>query len=225
MSNGSVQGGLYAITDSSLIPTCELANRVARAIAGGATIIQYRDKESTANERYQEAGALSALCRLHDIPLIINDDVELAAAVGAAGVHLGKTDTTLDQARNRLGAKAIIGVSCYNELERATAAAEAGASYVAFGRFFPSLSKPLAVAAEPALLQQARKQIELPIVAIGGITPDNGGLLIEAGADLLAVIHGVFGQANIQAAAAGYNLLFHNQQNTGHKEYFHDPIS
>jgi len=210
MGNGLPAVGLYAITDSSLIPTGELTSRVARAIAGGATIIQYRDKESTANERYQEAGALSALCRLYDIPLIINDDVELAAAVGAAGVHLGKTDTTLNQARNRLGSEAIIGVSCYNELDRATAAAQSGANYVAFGRFFPSLSKPVAVAAEPALLQQARKLIDLPIVAIGGVTPDNGGLLIEAGADLLAVIHGVFGQADIQAAAAGYNLLFHN---------------
>ncbi len=211
MSNGSVAGGLYAITDSSLIPSGELVNRVARAIAGGAALIQYRDKQSTASERLREASTLVALCRQHDIPLIINDDVELAAAVGAAGVHLGKTDATLELARNRLGAKAIIGVSCYNELDRATAAAKAGANYVAFGRFFPSLSKPVAVAADPALLQQARKLIDLPIVAIGGITPDNGGLLIKAGADLLAVIHGVFGQADIQAAAAGYNQLFHTQ--------------
>jgi len=208
MNTGSVPGGLYAITDSSLTPGSDLANQVARAIAGGASIIQYRDKQSAANKRYQQAGALSVLCRQHDIPLIINDDVELAAAVGAAGVHLGKTDATLSQARNRLGAKAIIGVSCYNELDRATAAAKSGANYVAFGRFFPSRSKPVAVMAEPALLQQARKLIELPIVAIGGITPDNGGPLIAAGADLLAVIHGVFGQADIQTAAAGYNLLF-----------------
>ena len=219
MNHGSVAGGLYAITDSSLIPGGELADRVARAIAGGAAIIQYRDKQSTANARLHAAGALSELCRQHDIPLIINDDVELAATVGAAGVHLGKTDASVDQARNRLGAKAIIGVSCYNELERATAAAKAGANYVAFGRFFPSRSKPVAVAAEPALLQQARQLIELPIVAIGGITPDNGGLLLAAGADLLAVIHGVFGQADIQAAAAGYTRLFQN------KEIFHDPIS
>jgi thiamine-phosphate pyrophosphorylase len=225
MGYGSVAGGLYAITDSSLIPTGELANRVARAIAGGATIIQYRDKQSTANERHQQAVTLAALCRQHDIPLIINDNIELAAAVGAAGVHLGKTDATLNQARNRLGTEAIIGVSCYNELERATAAAKSGATYVAFGRFFPSRSKPVAVPAEPALLQQARKLIDLPIVAIGGITPDNGGQLIAAGADLLAAIHGVFGQADIQAAAAGYNRLFHDQSNPGHKEDFHDPIS
>ena len=212
MGSSLVPSGLYAITDGSLIPRGELANRVARAIAGGASIIQYRDKQSPVNQRYQEAGALSALCRQHDIPLIINDDVELAAAVGAAGVHLGKTDATVDQARNRLGTAAIIGVSCYNELERATAAAKAGANYVAFGRFFLSRSKPGAAAAEPVLLQQARKLIDLPIVAIGGITPDNGELLIEAGADLLAVIHGVFGQADIQTAAAGYNQLFHTQQ-------------
>ena len=211
MSSGSVPGGLYAITDSSLIPRSELANRVALAIAGGTTIIQYRDKESTASERLHDASTLVTLCRQHDIPLIINDDVELAAAVGAAGVHLGKTDATVDQARNRLGTAAIIGVSCYNELERATAAAKAGADYVAFGRFFLSRSKRGAAAAEPVLLQQARKLIDLPIVAIGGITPDNGELLIEAGADLLAVIHGVFGQADIQAAAAGYNQLFHTQ--------------
>ena len=111
MSNGSVAGGLYAITDSSLIPAGELVNRVAQAIAGGATLIQYRDKQSTASERLHEASTLVTLCRQHDIPLIINDDVELAAAVGAAGVHLGKTDATVDQARNRLGTAAIIGVS------------------------------------------------------------------------------------------------------------------
>jgi thiamine-phosphate pyrophosphorylase len=148
------------------------------------------------------------LCRERGIPLIINDDIELAAASAAAGVHLGQNDAPVGQARRRLGPQAIIGVSCYNQLERARAAASMGASYVAFGRFFPSRTKPGTVSAQPALLAQSRKEIDLPIAAIGGITPENGAELIDAGADLLAVIHGVFGQPDIKAAAQAYAALF-----------------
>jgi thiamine-phosphate pyrophosphorylase len=200
--------GLYAITDSQLIPPAELAGRVSQAIAGGATIIQYRDKQRPPRERLQEATTLADLCRQCHVPLIINDDVELAAAVAAAGVHLGKGDTTPGQARKRLGKTAIIGISCYNQLERARHAVAAGADYLAFGRFFPSSSKPEAVPASPSLLTEARARFDLPLVAIGGITPANGRTLIEAGADLLAVIHGVFGQPDVRAAAEAYAALF-----------------
>ncbi|MAT65105.1 MAG: hypothetical protein CMN57_05635 [Gammaproteobacteria bacterium] len=136
----------------------------------------------------------------------------MAAAAGAHGVHLGRDDAAVTAARERLGPRAIIGVSCYNELDRARQAARLGADYVAFGRFFPSRTKPQAVQAEPALLTAARRELGLPLVAIGGITPENGGLLLAAGADMLAVIHGVFGAADIEAAARGYTALFSNRR-------------
>jgi thiamine-phosphate pyrophosphorylase len=204
----SLPRGLYAITDSHLIPADTLTDQVAAAIRGGAAVIQYRDKSSSPEQRQQQAAALVSLCHDHGIALIINDDAELAAAVGADGVHLGKADSTLRSVRKRLGAGAIIGMSCYNEFERAVAAASEGADYVAFGRFFPSQSKPDAVAADPELLRQARQQLSIPVVAIGGITPENGAPLITAGAQLLAAIHGVFGQADVQAAARRYAELF-----------------
>jgi thiamine-phosphate pyrophosphorylase len=204
----SLPRGLYAITDSHLIPADKLTGQVAAAIRGGAAVIQYRDKSSSPAQRQQQAAALVSLCHDHGIPLIINDDVELAVAVGAHGVHLGKADSTVRSARKQLGANAIIGVSCYNELERAVEAASEGADYVAFGRFFPSQSKPDTVTADPELLRQARQRLGIPVVAIGGITPENGQPLITAGAQLLAAIHGVFGQADVQAAARRYAELF-----------------
>ena len=200
--------GLYAITDSRLTPPGTMIERVSLAIDGGAAVIQYREKLLTLEERRRQAWALAELCHERDIPLIINDDIELAAACGAAGVHLGQDDAPVGRARRRLGRRAIIGVSCYNQLERARTAAGMDASYVAFGRFFPSKSKPGAQQAQPALLKQARREIKLPIVAIGGITPENGAELVHAGADLLAVIHGVFGQTDIRAAAQAYAALF-----------------
>ena len=211
--------GLYAITDSRLLTRGTLIEQVSLAIDGGAVLIQYREKCLPREIRSRQAQALATLCRERDIPLIINDDIELAAACGASGVHLGQDDVPVSQARRRLGRQAIIGVSCYNQLERAHAAAGTSASYVAFGRFFSSNTKPGAVQALPALLTQARRKIRLPIVAIGGITPENGGGLIHAGADLLAVIHGVFGQSDIRAAAHSYDALFgtrheRNQSNT-----------
>ncbi|MBI5463224.1 MAG: thiamine phosphate synthase [Gammaproteobacteria bacterium] len=200
--------GLYAITDPQLIPGDALLPAVTAALRGGARVIQYRDKSHDVARRRTQAAALVELCRHHDALLIVNDDVELAAEVGASGVHLGRDDADLHAARTRLGTTAIIGMSCYNQLTRAQAAADAGANYVAFGRFFPSLTKPDALAAEPDLLRAARRALALPLVAIGGITPDNGGPLIEAGADMLAVIHGVFGQPDIEAAARRFADLF-----------------
>jgi thiamine-phosphate pyrophosphorylase len=200
--------GLYAIADSHLLARGSLIEQVSLAIDGGAALIQYREKHRSREECGHDARALATLCKERNIPLIINDDIELAAVCGAAGVHLGRDDASVSRARRRLGRRAIIGVSCYNQLERAQAAAVTGASYVAFGRFFPSNTKPGAVQALPALLTQARRDIKLPIVAIGGITPENGAELIQAGADLLAVVEGLFGQADIRAAAQAYAALF-----------------
>ena len=208
MMQNALNPGLYAITDEQLTAPEQLAQCVGEAIAGGATVIQYRNKQGTAAQRQQQAVALLQLCRQQHIPLLVNDDITLAASIKADGVHLGKTDTSLQQARQQLGPHAIIGISCYNSLERAVSAAHAGASYVAFGRFFSSRSKPDAQPADATLLLQARRQLHLPIVAIGGITPENGQALLDAGADLLAAIHGVFGQPDIRAAASAYAALF-----------------
>ena len=208
MARPSPGRGLYAITDRRLIPEAELVERVREAIDGGAAIIQYRDKSSAQATRLEQAAALAALCRRHQVPLIINDDIELAAAVNADGVHLGIDDASIRTARAQLGEDAIIGVSCYNQLERAVEAVAAGADYVAFGRFFASKTKPNTVTADIDLLTAARQQLRVPIVAIGGITPDNGAALIAAGADYLAAIDGVFGQGDVFAAAQSYAVLF-----------------
>jgi thiamine-phosphate pyrophosphorylase len=200
--------GLYAIADRTYLAADAFVPAVRAALAGGARVIQYRDKSSDPDTRTRIAGELNALCRDAGMPFLINDDLALARSVGAAGVHLGRDDPEIGKARAALGDNAVIGVSCYNDLDRARAAQAAGADYVAFGRFFPSRTKPQAVPATSELLRAARAALEIPIVAIGGITPENGGSLIEAGADALAVIAGVFGQPDIRAAAARYALLF-----------------
>ncbi len=211
MQPAALPSGLYVITDSQPVPADRLVDRVALAIAGGAVMVQFRDKQNPAAQRERTAVALAEMCRQRGVPLIINDDIGLAARVDAAGVHLGQGDATPGEARARLGDQAIIGVSCYNRLERARQAQAAGASYVAFGRFFPSTTKPGAVQARTALLTEARRELELPVVAIGGITPENGSTLVAAGAHLLAVVHGVFGQTDTRAAARHYANLFETQ--------------
>lgn len=196
--------GLYAITDG---PRDDLLAVVRAALEGGATLLQYRDKTHAADRRLREARALAALCGEFEVPLIINDDVDLAAASGAAGVHLGEDDARLAVARARLGADAIIGVSCYDSLARAREAAQAGADYLAFGAFFPTTTKRVTRYATPALLRDARP-LGLPLVAIGGITPENAGPLVAAGADYLAVVSAVFGACDVRAAARRFAALF-----------------
>ncbi len=200
--------GLYAITDSKLLSPERMVEAVALAIQGGAVMIQYRDKGDDPMRRQWEASDLSNMCRPLGVPLIINDDVELAAQVMARGVHLGKGDADIASARAKLGPNAIIGVSCYNDLACALAAEKAGADYIAFGSFFPSRTKPSAVKAEAELLRQAKQQLSIPVVAIGGITTDNGAQLVEAGADMLAVITELFGQADVLGAAEKFSRLF-----------------
>jgi thiamine-phosphate pyrophosphorylase len=196
--------GLYAITDG---PRADLVDACAAAIEGGAAILQYRDKTSDRARRRDEASALAALCARQRVPLIVNDDVELAAGIGAAGVHLGEDDADIAAARYRLGNSAIIGVSCYASLERARKLAAVGADYLAFGAFYPSATKPHNRRAEADLLRDA-KALGKPLVAIGGITPDNAALLIAAGADFVAAISGVFGQPDIADAARRYASQF-----------------
>lgn len=202
--------GLYLITPAEPPPGMSLIQAVAAALAEGVALVQYRDKGSDSERRRTQATALLALCRAAGVPLIINDDLALAAAIGADGVHLGREDPSPLAARALLGPRALIGVSCYNGLERARIAAREGASYLAFGRFFPSATKPDAVPADPASLREA-KPLGLPLVAIGGISPENGASLVAAGADMLAVIQGVFGQRDIRAACRAFNRLFPHQ--------------
>lgn len=200
--------GLYAITPDPTDAAPPLTERVEQAIAGGARLIQYRDKGMDHRQRRDQAAALLAVCRAAGVPLIVNDDLELAREVGADGVHLGRDDDDPRTARQRFGDGAIIGVSCYDDLSLSVAAEAAGADYVAFGSFFPSPTKPHAVRPDPAILTQARLSLRIPLVAIGGITPQNGSLLIAAGAQMLAVITGVFAQPDIAAAARAYTNLF-----------------
>jgi thiamine-phosphate pyrophosphorylase len=196
-------GGLYAITDAG----DDLPTAVERALHGGAVVVQYRDKGVDHARKHGEAGALLRLCRPRGVPLIVNDDVELAAAIGADGVHLGEHDAAIAEARARLGSDAIIGVSCYDSLERARHAVAAGADYIAFGAFFDSTTKPGARRATTQLLRAAQP-FGLPLVAIGGITPDNAQPLIDAGADFVAVVSGVFAADDPAAAARRYADLF-----------------
>jgi thiamine-phosphate pyrophosphorylase len=196
--------GLYAITDG---PRADLMAAVESALRGGAAMLQYRDKSTDMMRRHAEACALRELCRGYGAALIVNDDVELAAACAADGVHLGEHDESIAGARARLGEDATIGVSCYASLERARAAAAAGADYLAFGAFFPSPTKPAAARASVDLLRAA-KVLGVPLVAIGGITPDNAAPLIAAGADFVAAISGVFGVADPEAAARKYMNAF-----------------
>ncbi|NEX21198.1 thiamine phosphate synthase [Thiorhodococcus mannitoliphagus] len=200
--------GLYAITPETSRHSTSLQDQVAAAIQGGARLIQYRDKGADSSPRRAEARALLDVCRVAEVPLVINDDLDLAAAIGADGVHLGRDDPDPREARQRLGPHAIIGVSCYDQLALAAAAQAAGASYAAFGSFFPSTVKPKAARPAPELLTEARKRLTIPLVAIGGITSQNGALLIAAGADMLAVVTGVFAQPDITAAARAYTNLF-----------------
>jgi len=208
MSNRSRIFGLYAIADTHYLDDARLVDAVTRAVDGGARVIQYRDKKHDAGTRLRQASELAGRCHQHGVLFIVNDDADLARRARADGVHLGREDLTVAQARELLGPRAVIGVSCYNELPRALAAEAAGADYVAFGRFFPSRTKPQAVPAGLDLLRDARRKLRIPIVAIGGITPENGASLIAAGADALAVIEGVFGQTDVRAAAGRYAQLF-----------------
>jgi len=197
--------GLYLITPDDG-DTARLLSRV-RAVLGQATLLQYRNKTADDAMRREQAAALLPLCRAAGVPLVVNDDWRLAADIGADGAHLGEDDGALREARAALGEAAVLGASCYDDIARAEAAAAAGASYLAFGAFFPSPTKPGARRAGLHLLAGSAR-FGLPRVAIGGITPDNARQLVAAGADLLAVISGVFDAPDPVAAARAYRNCF-----------------
>lgn len=199
--------GLYAITPEQA-DTARLLEQVRAALMGGAAVVQYRSKSQDTGLLHEQASELHALCHEFHVPLIVNDSMRLADLAGADGLHLGREDGSLLQARLVLGREKIVGVSCYNSLELALEAEASGADYVAFGSFFPSVTKPAAVAAPLALLREAKGRLTIPVVAIGGISADNVPALIKAGADAVAVISGLFDTPDIQLAAQQYSQLF-----------------
>jgi thiamine-phosphate pyrophosphorylase len=200
-------GGVYAITPeipdtSHLLTLCEAALR------GGIAALQYREKTGDVALRHEQASELLELSRQYGVPLVVNDDLRLADLIGADGVHLGRDDGSVREARIILGRDKLIGVSCYQSLDLAQEAQRQNADYVAFGSFFPSPTKPQAGRAEAALLLAASNKISLPIVAIGGINVDNAGELIDAGADAIAVISALFDAPDVEVAARCLNALF-----------------
>ncbi|KJH79292.1 thiamine phosphate synthase [Pseudomonas sp. KSR10] len=202
--------GLYAITDSKLLADGRLLPYAEAALRGGARLLQYRDKSDDDRRRLREAEALRELCERHAARLIINDDAELAARLGV-GLHLGQQDGSLSVARALLGRKAIIGATCHARLDLAEQAIAEGASYVAFGRFFDSNTKPGAPAATLEMLEQARQRFTLPITVIGGVTLDNAPDLIARGASLVAVVHALFAAesaSEVERRAHAFSELF-----------------
>ncbi len=202
--------GLYIVTDRQLsldigVPTEKL---VAKAIEGGARIVQYRNKQSALTIRRHEAAILSVLCKELGATFLVNDDIDLALEVDADGVHLGQSDTPISNARKLVGDDKIIGITCHNDLELARQAEQQGADYVAFGRFYPSISKPTAPPASVDILKLASEELKIPICAIGGINHNNAAGLITHGADMLAVIYSVLAAKKVTQAANQISKLF-----------------
>jgi len=200
-------GGIYAITPETA-DTEKLLAQVEAALLGGVAAVQYRDKSDDVARHHEQASELVALCRRFKVPLIVNDDLRLADLCDADGVHLGREDGSLREARIILGKNKFIGTSCYQSLDLALAAQSAGADYVAFGSFFPSPTKPEAAPADLTLLHEAARTLRVPVVAIGGITLANAPPLLDAGADSLAVLSALFDAPDIRAAARDLNQLF-----------------
>lgn len=202
--------GLYVITDQNHSDFSTMLNKTEKVLAAGAKILQYRSKQTIPDTLLKEAQQLQKICHKYHVPLIINNNVTLATQIHADGIHLGKTDMSVATARRKLGGSTIIGCSCYNDLDRAREAVATGADYLAFGAFFKSPNKPLAVRADLSLIQQAKREFSLPVVTIGGITPKNGVALIDAGADILAVISGIYTADDPSTRATEYIQLFDN---------------
>jgi thiamine-phosphate pyrophosphorylase len=201
--------GLYAITDERLIEQHNFIQTVDYALQGGSKIIQYRDKSCDPHKRLQQAKALRSLCDKFQAILIINDDIELAAAVDADGVHLGKDDLALEQARQRLGSDVIIGISCYNDLNLAIEAEKKGANYVAFGAIFSSSTKPDARQTSVDIIKKAKQKINIPVCAIGGISRKNIDQITRSGADMAAVINDLFASDDIKNSAMALSRHFY----------------
>jgi len=208
--------GLYLVTpnwdDTERMVAC-----TAAALDAGAALVQYRHKDASAELRREQGAALLALCRRYNRPLIINDHVALCLTLGADGVHVGGTDASVREARAALGPDLIVGASCYGDLELARAAQQDGATYAAFGGFYPSPVKRYTFTTDPDLLVQARREMTLPLVVIGGMTPHNAAPLVERGADMVAAITSVYLADDPAASARQFNALFAANWKTSEK--------
>lgn len=199
--------GLYAVTPAdNLLP--RLSALVSLALEGGARLVQYRNKEAPMPLKRSQAAELLRICHAHDARLIVNDDVWLAIEIGADGVHLGRDDADPVMARQALGPKRLLGVSCYDDVERAVAAEAAGADYVAVGSMFPSATKPGAIRAPLELITETKRRVKVPVAAIGGIKLDNAPAVLAAGADMVAVVSDLFDAMDIKGRAAAFQKLF-----------------
>lgn len=204
------QRGVYAITDCRNLTTAQLLTRTEHILKAGAAMLQYRNKDADNELRLSQACLLQELCNRYGIPFIINDEPGLALMLAADGVHLGRDDMACREARKILGPDSIIGISCYNEIERAKTAVKEGASYIAIGSFFHTRTKPDALRSEPELIGKVKQILRQPVVAIGGITPENGKALLEAGADFLGVCSGLYLPEDTCTAARNYMSLFNH---------------
>jgi thiamine-phosphate pyrophosphorylase len=208
MSTQTKLYGLYAITDTQLIPWERFAATVEAAVRGGATMVQLREKETPRAEIVRLGRELLAVTRRYGAVLIINDHPSVAQEIGADGVHVGREDPPVAEARALLGPQAIIGASCYGDVARAVEAEKAGADYVAFGTPFPSPTKPKRTDISLGIFQEAKQQVRIPVFAIGGITLANAPQIIAAGADGIAVVSGVFAAPDVESAARALARLF-----------------
>ena len=210
MRDSFIIKGLYAITpDSADLNT--LIQKTKSAIEGGAFMVQYRSKIQDRDVKMQQCAAILRLCREYEIPCIVNDDVDMCRILEADGVHLGEKDDNIAEVRHILGDDAIIGSSCYDQLDRAKSAQKEGASYVAFGAMFPTSTKPNAPRATLALLKEAKREIQIPIVAIGGITVNNAHDVIKTGIDAIAVINSLYEAKSIKETAETFVKMFHQK--------------
>lgn len=217
--------GIYGITDADLLPDdTGLQEAAEAAMRGGLKLLQYRDKSADASKALRQARLLADLCLSYDCQLLINDDPELAKACGAAGVHLGQGDASLGHARELLGKQAIIGSTCHASLELAISAAQSGASYLAFGRFFPSVTKPDAPAASLDIFKQVAR-LNLPTLAIGGITSCHAPIFAKAGVDMLAAVAGIFAQPCPESAVRALRKAFEPTLPFNSHEVIYDSLS
>ena len=202
--------GLYAITPD-MVDTDLLLQKVESALQGGINILQYRNKAASHKLQTQQARTILPLCRQYNVPLIINDSVKLCLTLDADGVHLGTDDGNLAEIRERIGSDKILGASCYNRFDLALSAQQAGASYVAFGACFASRTKPNAPVASMDLFKRAKVELNIPTVAIGGITVQNASQVILAGADAIAVINAIFNAEDVKSATENIVVCSTNQ--------------
>lgn len=204
--------GLYAVTNENFSEKKQWLKDIESAIYGGVKIIQYRSKTRNKDFQFQQASSLKKLCEKHECTLIVNDNAVLAKKINADGLHVGRNDISIKEAKKILGENSIIGVSCYNDLERAKSAEKNSASYVAFGSFFQSITKPDAVSADIKILKVAKHELNIPICAIGGINRENAKDVINAGADMIALMSGIFLASDINSEALHISSLFNKSR-------------